>query len=115
MVRLAEQKRPRLHVKKGDTVLVLSGKDRGKRGKVIRVVPDEQRVVVEGVNVVKKHVKPTRRMMQGGIVEQEAPIASAKVMVICPRCNEPTRLGRAELEDGRRVRVCKKCGEQVDR
>lgn len=104
----------RTHVRRGDTVLVLSGKDKGKKGKILRVLPVRGRVVVEGVNIVKRHQKPTRQMMQGGIVEKEAPIHISNVMLICPRCNRPTRTGRRQLEDGRRLRTCKRCGEVVD-
>ncbi len=105
----------KLHVRRGDTVLVLSGKDKGRRGKVTRAIPAEGRIVVEGINVVKKHVRPGPKVMQGGIVDQEAPIYASKVMLVCPRCNEPTRVGHTRLEDGRPVRVCKHCGEVIDR
>lgn len=107
---------PKLNIRKGDTVIVLSGKARGRRGKVIRVETDNRRVVVEGVNVVKKHMKPRGKMMQGGIVDQEAPLPRDKVMLVCPRCGKPARVGRTRLEeDGRLVRVCRRCGEIVDR
>lgn len=102
------------HVRRGDTVVVISGKDRGKKGKVQRVLPVKRRVVVEGVNIVKRHQKPTRQVMQGGIIEKEAPIHISNVMLVCPRCSRPTRVGRKVLEDGRRLRVCKRCGEVVD-
>lgn len=105
----------RPHVRQGDTVLVLRGKDRGKKGKVLRVLPTDSRVVVEGVNVVKRHQRPTRQVMQGGIVEKEAPFDLSNVMLVCPRCGDPARIGRRLLEDGRRVRACKRCGEVVDR
>ncbi len=105
----------RMHVRKGDTVVVISGKDRGKKGKIIRAEPATGRVVVEGVNVVKRHLKPRGKSMQGGIVDQEAAVPSSKVMLVCVRCNRPSRLGRTSLKDGRSVRVCKRCGEVVDR
>jgi len=105
----------KLNVRKGDTVIVLSGKYRGRKGKVIRVETDKRRVVVEGVNVVKKHLKPHGKVMQGGIVDQEAPLGRDKVMLVCPRCGKPTRVGRTRLDDGRLVRVCHRCGEVVDR
>ncbi len=105
----------KLNVRKGDTVVVLSGKFRGRKGKVIRVETDERRVVIEGVNVVKKHMKPRGKVMQGGIVDQEAPVRRDKIMLVCPRCNKPSRVGRTRLEDGRLVRVCHRCGEVVDR
>ncbi|MDQ7793424.1 MAG: 50S ribosomal protein L24 [bacterium] len=104
-----------MHVRKGDNVVVISGKDRGKKGKIIRTDPDSGRVVVEGVNVVKRHLKPQGKAIQGGIVDQEALLPSAKVMLVCVRCNRPSRLGRTRLKDGRQVRVCKKCKEVVDR
>lgn len=106
---------PHLQVKTGDEVLVISGKDRGKRGKVIRALPREGKVVVEGVNIVKKHVRPTPRVMQGGIQEKAAPIHASNVMLICPACGRAVRTGRRFLEDARKVRVCRKCGEVVDR
>lgn len=107
--------RARLGVKKGDIVLVLKGKDRGRRGKVLRVLPDEGRVVIEGINVVKKHQRATGKVMQGGIIDQEAPMPSANVMLVCNKCNEPSRVARRELPDGRRVRTCKRCGEILDK
>lgn len=106
---------PKMSIKKGDRVLVLSGKDRGKKSKVLRVLPQERRVVVEDVNMVKKHTRPTREMMQGGIIDQEAPIHVSNVMLICSQCGEPSRTGIRILEGNQRVRVCKKCREIVDR
>lgn len=105
----------KIHVKKGDVVMVVAGKSRGKKGKVIRVEPATGRVVVEGVNVVKKHTKPTKKVMQGGIIDMEAPIAASNVMFFCSRCGRPARLGAKTLEDGRSVRVCARCGEVVDK
>ncbi len=105
----------KMNVRKGDTVMVLSGKYRGRKGKVIRVETDDRAVVIEGVNVVKKHQKPRGKMMQGGIVDKEAPVRRDKVMLVCPRCSKPTRVGRTRLEDGRLVRTCHRCGEVVDR
>lgn len=101
-------------IKRDDFVLVISGKDKGKRGKVLRVIPKESRVVVEGVNIVKKHQKPTPTR-PGGIIEMAAPIHISNVMLVCPRCNRPTRVGFTFLEDGRKVRVCKKCKENIDK
>lgn len=106
---------PKLSIRKGDRVLVLSGKDRGKKSKVLRVLPRERRVVVEDVNMVKKHTRPTREMMQGGIIDQEAPIHMSNVMLICRHCGQPSRTGTKILEGNRRVRFCKKCQEIVDR
>ena len=103
----------KLHVKKGDTVLVLAGKDRGKQGKVLEVSPKEKKVIVEKVNMVTKHVKPRRQGETGGRVEAEAALYACKVQVVCPKCKMPTRIGHKILEDGTKVRVCKNkdCGE----
>lgn len=103
-----------LHVRKGDKVIILSGKDIGKKGKVVSTFPREGKVMVEGVNIVKKHAKPTQKVPQGGIREMEKPFPSAKAMVVCPACDKPTRVGRKKLADGLRVRICKKCSESLD-
>ena len=105
----------KLHVRQGDTVVIITGKDKGKKGKVLRVVPDKGRVMIEGVNIVKKHKKPTQKTMQAGIISQEALVAASNVMVVCPRCNTPARTGSKILEDGRTVRTCGNCGEVVDK
>lgn len=106
---------PKLHVKKGDTVLVITGKDRGKKGKVLSVNRENARVVVEGVNIVHRHTKPTQQMPQGGIVENEGSVHVSNVQLVCPRCNDATRTGKRILDDGKKVRYCKSCGEVVDR
>ena len=106
----------RLHIKKEDTVLVLSGKDRGKRGRVLRVAPSEGKAFVEGVHFVKRHTRPNPgKNVKGGIVEREAPIHAAKLKVICPECGEPVRVKYSRLEDGRKVRVCRKCTGMLDK
>lgn len=105
----------KVNVKKGDRVIVLTGKDRGRKGKVLSVHPDEGRVVVEGINMIKRHTRPTQKVMQGGIIDKEAPLHISNVMVLCPKCKEPTRVGRMPLADGRRVRFCKNCNEVIDR
>jgi large subunit ribosomal protein L24 len=105
-----------LFVKKGDTVVVRSGKDRGARGKVLLTLPKANRVLVEGVNRVKKHTKVTttqRGAQTGGIVTQEAPVHVSNVQVVCPHCSKPTRLGHRTDDDGRSVRICRKCGGDV--
>lgn len=108
--------KPIVHVKKGDTVVVLSGKDKGKKGKVLQVFPQTQRVIVENVNLIKKHTKPNPAINnQGGIIEKEAPVYSSKVMLVCQRCNQPTRIGNKKLENNTSVRICKKCGEMIDK
>lgn len=97
-----------LKIKKGDKVRVIAGKDKGKEGKVLRAIPEKNRIVVEGVNRVKKHARPTQKNPQGGILEVEGTIDVSDVMLVCPSCNEPTRVG-VKREGGSRVRVCKKC------
>jgi large subunit ribosomal protein L24 len=101
----------KLNVKKNDQVLVLAGKNKGARGRVLRVLAADNKAVVEHVNMVKRHTRPNpQKGIQGGILEREGPIQIANLMVICPDCGEPSRLGRKRLEDGGGQRVCKKCG-----
>lgn len=102
-----------LHVKKGDTVIVLSGKDKGQQGKIIQAMPKKSKVIVEGINKVKRHTKPSQKAPQGGILTKEAPLHVSKVMVVCPACKKPTRTGK-KLVGERYVRACKKCGELID-
>lgn len=102
----------KMSIRKGDTVEVLTGKDRGKRGKVLRVIPAKDRVVVDGVNIAKKHERPTRENPQGGVVESPAPIVRSNVMTVCGSCNKPTRVG-SKLVGDRQVRVCRKCGAEL--
>jgi len=101
----------KVHVRKKDTVMVISGKDKGKIGEVLSVIPKTGKVVVSGVNVVSRHTKPNKQNMQGGIVKKEAAIFSSKVMLYCNNCKSVTRISNKILEDGTKVRVCKKCGE----
>jgi large subunit ribosomal protein L24 len=103
-----------VHVKKGDTVYVLSGKDKGKKGKVLSVNPDDMMVLVEGVNMSTKHKKPKGRYQQGGIIHQESPINSSKVMLVCGSCKAPTKIKKELHNDGQKDRVCKRCGEVID-
>ena len=103
------------HVRRGDTVGVITGRERGKRGKVLRVLPGEGRVLVEHVNMTKKHQRPTQKVRQGGIIEREGPLALSNVLLICGRCDKPARTGIKVLGDGRKVRVCKRCGEPIDK
>ncbi|HDD43954.1 MAG TPA: 50S ribosomal protein L24 [Candidatus Desulfofervidus auxilii] len=107
--------RIKLHVKKNDKVMVIAGKEKGKIGRVLRVFPKTQRVIVEKVNIVKRHTPPSPTTGQGGIIEKEAPIHVSNVMIMCDKCMNPTRVGRKILEDGRKVRYCKKCGELIDK
>ena len=102
-------------IKKNDEVYILRGKDRGKSGRVLIVIPDKQRIVVEGVQMVKRHTRPNpQKNIQGGIVEREAPIHISNVAIMCKNCKKHTRLGSQVLADGRRVRVCRKCGNTID-
>ena len=105
----------RVHVRRGDTVGVIAGSERGKRGKVLRVLPEQGRVLIEHVNMIKKHQRPTQKLRQGGIVEREGPLALSNVLVVCSRCDKPSRLGVKILGDGRKVRTCRRCGESIDR
>ncbi|GAA0470215.1 50S ribosomal protein L24 [Alkalibacillus silvisoli] len=103
-----------MHVKKGDKVKVISGKDKGKEGTVLEAFPKKERIVVEGVNYMKKHTQPSQENPQGGILNQEAPIHVSNVMPIDPNTNEPTRVGH-EVRDGKKVRIAKKSGEPLDK
>ncbi len=101
-------------IKKNDTIRVIAGKDKGKSGKVMRLVPKKDRVIVEKVNMVKRHMKPSQQTRQGGILEREAPIHISNLMLICSKCTDPTRVGYKILDDNRKVRYCKKCQEVID-
>jgi large subunit ribosomal protein L24 len=103
------------HVRKNDLVEVLSGKEKGKTGKVLQVYPKKDRVLVEKINFVKRHSRPTGRTRQGGIIQKEAPIHVSKVLLVCPKCNRGERMGSKTLEDGKKALVCKACGEQMER
>ncbi len=103
----------KLSIKKDDTVIVLSGKDKGKKGKVLEARPKEGKVVVEKVNMVSRHTKPRQQGDQGGIIKKEAPLYACKVMRVCPKCNKPTRPAARVGKDGKKVRVCKKCGAEI--
>jgi large subunit ribosomal protein L24 len=103
-----------MRIRKNDNVLVITGKDKGKRGRVRFAYPRKNRVLVEGVNFIKMHSRAGAQMRQAGIVEREAPIDVSNVMLVCSRCNRPVRVGFRKLEDGRKVRICRSCGEVVD-
>ena len=103
-----------MKIRKNDTVLVIAGRDRGKKGKVRFAYPRDERLLVEGVNMIKKHARATGRARQAGIIEREASIHVSKVMLLCDKCSRPTRIGRRFLEDGKKVRYCKSCGEVID-
>ena len=104
-----------MNIKKGDTVQIISGDDKGKKGKVLEAIPSENRVLVEGINIQTKHTKPRRAGETGGIVKQEAPVSASKVMVVCKKCNSVTRVAHTFLKDGSKVRTCKKCNESLDK
>ncbi len=104
----------KIRIKKDDKVKVLTGKDKGKIGKVLKVVKKTNRVVVENINVVKVHQRPTQANPQGGIVDNAMPINISNLMLMCNSCVKPTRIGIKQLEDGKRVRICKKCDQQID-
>ena len=103
----------KMSIRKDDTVVVLSGKDKGKQGKVLKTEPKSGKVVVEKVNLVSRHTKPRRQGEEGGILQKEAPIYASKVMRVCPKCNKPTRAAHKVLADGKKVRICKKCGAEI--
>ena len=103
----------KMHIKTGDTVLIMSGRDRGEKGKVLAVSPKEGKVIVEGHNIVTKHVKPRRMGEQGGIIKAEGAIYASKVQILCPHCGKPTRVKHKLYEDGTKERVCAKCGESL--
>ena len=103
----------KMNIKKDDVVVVLSGKDKGKQGKVLEVMPKERKVVVEKINMVSRHTKPRRQGDQGGIIQKEAPLYACKVQRVCPKCNKATRPAHKLLADGQKVSVCKKCGAEI--
>lgn len=104
----------KLHVKTGDKVVVINGKNRGKQGKVMETSPSEGKVIVEGVNIVSKHVKPRKMGQPGGIIKAESALYADKVQLICPKCDKPCRVGHAIGDNGKKMRVCKKCGAQFE-
>ena len=103
-----------MKIRKEDNVLVIAGKDKGKKGKVRFVYPDNNRALIEGVNMIKTHSRVSRQVKQAGLIEREAPIAISNVMLICTRCNKPARVGFKILEDGQKVRICRSCKEAID-
>ncbi len=107
------KKHPR--IKKNDKIIVLVGKEKGKIGTVLKVDAENEKLIVEKINMIKRHSKPNPQTGQGGIIEKEAPLKISNVMLVCDKCAEPTRIGKNVLEDGSKVRVCKKCGEPLDK
>ena len=104
----------RARIKKNDTVMVIAGRERGKTGKVLRVITAKERALIERLNLVKRHIKPRGVQQQGGIVEKEASLHASNVQLLCGRCNKPARIGHRRLEDGRGARVCKRCGDVLE-
>jgi len=104
-----------MKIAKNDIVVVIAGDDKGKTGKVLKVFPKKSRVIVEKINFVKRHTRPTRSRIQGGVLEKEAPINISNVALLCPKCDVGVRAGHKTLSDGSRVRICKRCGEMIPR
>jgi large subunit ribosomal protein L24 len=103
-----------VQIRKNDSVMVISGKEKGKTGKVLRVLPKEDSVLIERVNLVKRHSRPRGPQQPGGIVEKEASIPVSNLMIMCDKCNAPVRIGHKQLGDGKKVRMCRRCGETLD-
>ena len=103
-----------LDIRKNDTVMVVTGDDKGKKGRVLSVLSAKKKLVVEGLNMTKKHLKPSKQHQQGGIIEREAALQRSNVMLVCPKCSKTTRLGNRMLENGKKIRACKKCGEVIE-
>jgi large subunit ribosomal protein L24 len=103
-----------VQIRKNDSVIVIGGKERGKTGKVLRVVPDKDAVIIERLNIVKRHTKPRGPQQPGGIVEKEAAIHASNIMILCDKCNAPVRVGHKILADGKKIRICRRCNEALD-
>lgn len=101
-------------INKNDTAIVLSGKEKGKKGRVITVMPSKEKVIIENINIIKKHMKPNKQNTQGGIISKEASLRICKIMLVCPKCSKPTRIANVIIESGKKVRMCKKCKEVID-
>ena len=105
----------KFYIRKNDKVMVITGKEKGKIGTVLKIIPEKERGIVEKLNMIKRHTKPGGRSAKGGIVEKESPIHISNLMLVCGKCAEATRIGKKVLEDGSKVRFCKKCGEMLDK
>ena len=103
-----------LDIKKDDIVMVNAGDEKGKKGRVIAISNEGERLVIENVNMIKKHMKPNKQYSQGGIIEKEAPVHRSNMMLVCPKCDKPTKIGNKMLENGKKIRECKKCGEVIE-
>jgi large subunit ribosomal protein L24 len=115
MARVRTVPRVQGHIKKDDFVKIIAGKDRGKQGRVLRVFPKEGRLTVERINMIKRHTRPSQQVQQGGIIEREGKIHLSNVMLVCTRCERGVRIGHQQLEDGKKVRICRRCGEVLDK
>lgn len=103
-----------MQIRKNDSVMVIAGKERGKTGKVLRVLPEKNALIIERISIVKRHTKPRGPQQTGGIVEKEAPINVSNVMMMCDKCNAPVRIGHKDLADGKKIRICRRCNEALD-
>ena len=103
-----------LGIKKNDTVIMISGDEKGKSGRVLSFLPSNDRILIERLNMIKRHMKPSKKYSQGGLIEKEAPVNLSNVMLVCPKCSKPTRIGNKILENGKKIRSCKKCGEVIE-
>jgi len=103
-----------LGIKKNDSVMVVSGDEKGKKGRVLSMLAKEDKVIVEGINMIKRHMKPSKKYSQGGIIEKEAPLNRSNLMLTCPKCDKPTKIGNKLLENDKKIRLCKKCGEVIE-
>ena len=103
-----------LGIKKNDTVQIISGDEKGKRGRVLSMLSKDDRIIVEGINMIKRHMKPSKKYSQGGIIEKEASVERSNIMLVCPKCDKPTKIGNKILENDKKIRLCKKCGEVIE-
>jgi large subunit ribosomal protein L24 len=103
-----------VQIRKNDSVMIVAGRERGKTGKVLRVIPDKDSAIIERVNLIKRHSRPKGPQQPGGIVEKEASIHASNLMIMCDKCNAPVRIGRKILTDGKKIRICRRCGEALD-
>ncbi len=106
--------RRKMRIKKGDIVIVTAGAEKGKRGKVIEAIPSEGRVLIEKVNIIKRHQRPTQQQRQGGIIEREGKLSASNVQIFCSKCDRAVKMGVKKLKDGKKVRICRKCGDMLD-
>ena len=106
---------PRLHIRKNDLVMVVNGKEKGKSGRILRVMPEKEKVIIEKINFIKRHARPHGKQRQGGILEKEAPLHASNVMLLCEKCNKPVRIGHRVVEGSKKARYCRKCGEIFDK